>query len=92
MKLQEIALSNSQNAVLVTAVNNNKLAVVDLLVLQRLADLLPKANLGEIKELLCNQLHNVVSIEQYVDLLKNEVSFHETVNLITTIEEGIYYS
>src|SRR5688572_26517294 len=81
--LQTIEINGKEAVVLVPELVN-QLAVVDLTVLQRLAALLPSASLRDIRNQLIDNIraNGVDTIEQYVAILKNEVAFHESVNMI----------
>ena len=83
MKNELITIGNGKTAINFVLEQSNKLAVVDLNVLKRLADLLPKADLFTIKIGLKKELNDVTSIQGYITLLENEVNFHKSVNLIT---------
>lgn len=74
-------------AVVIEQEINRTLAVVDLITLQRLARLLPIANLRTIKADLCDVLlsDKINTIELFVRELSNEIAFHTTVNVISTI-------
>jgi hypothetical protein len=77
---------NGKQAIVLVPELVNELAVVDLNVVKRLAALLPTANLRAIKEEFTEKLRSATTMEQYVAILRDELSFHETVNLITTIK------
>lgn len=62
--------------------NDVQAAIVPLVVLQKLASLLPSANLDEIKRDMRAQISQAEDIQQYVDALETEVNFHKTINLI----------
>jgi len=65
--------------------SERELAIVDLTVLQRLASYLPKADLYGIKNRLKNEISDVTDMAGFVALLEEELAFHKTVNLITTV-------
>lgn len=60
------------------------MAVVSLNVLEylNLIKLLPKAHLGDIMHQMRLKMQKVQNMEQYCQLLKNELEFHQSVNLI----------
>jgi len=58
------------------------LALVDLDVLKRLADLLPKGNLYEIVEKHITDVRDAQNIQEFAGILAEELAFHQTVNLI----------
>tara|TARA_R110001606_G_scaffold206490_1_gene354188 strand:+ start:139 stop:450 length:312 start_codon:yes stop_codon:yes gene_type:complete len=64
------------------------LALVDLDVLKRLSNLLPKANIHDIKHDMMSKLSDVQSIEEYVAILSKELAFHTTVNLINKVNKS----
>lgn len=62
-----------------------ELAIVNLSVIQRLARLLPSANFRDISLSMVLAIEKTESMKEYVALLEDELAFHTTVNLITTI-------
>lgn len=66
-------------------IDNKEIAVVDFGVLQRLANLLPKADFYEIKRNFISKLDEIRDMECFVALLEDELAFQKTVNLITII-------
>lgn len=61
----------------------DNLALVDLPTLQRITAYLPKANVGEIKRDIIMRIDEARELHEVVSIMKTEVNFHETVNLIT---------
>lgn len=59
--------------------------IVEKSVVTRLAQLLQKSSLLSIKRQFSTLLEGVDSIEEYVELLQDELAFHRTVNILTTI-------
>lgn len=86
MNTSKITLPNGQEAIDLSPSFTGQLAIVDLNVIKRLAKLLPKAKWHEIVEDLVNRVRESGSIEGYVDILSEELAFHQTINVITTIE------
>lgn len=78
-----IQLETGEEVVDFTAHENRPRAIVDLSVLQWLAEMLPKADIESIKDRLHGRLSGVESIEQLTDILADELAFHTTVNIIT---------
>lgn len=84
-EFQTIEINGKQAIVLVPELVND-LAVVDLNVLKRLATFLPKASIHQIKSDFKARLDECNGLGEYVDALRDELSFHETCNLITTVK------
>lgn len=61
---------------------DQKLAVVDEGVLERLKMLLKSADIADILSLFEAKMQGVFSLETWVALLSNELAFHKTVNLL----------
>ena len=70
--------------------STTELAIVSLNVINKLAALLPQASLGTIKRELREQLDGISTMEQYINVLQNEIDFHRTVNLIQSYEAPVY--
>lgn len=62
-----------------------ELAIVNLSVIQRLAELLSTSDLWEIKKRFKSRVSDVCKMADFVALLEEEIAFHKSVNLITTI-------
>lgn len=62
------------------------LAVVDLEVLKRLAMLLPGADFDTIKQETMDKLFATKGLEEMVEVMENEVAFHNSVNLIQMVK------
>jgi len=80
--VETVELKNGRKAVMLIPENDDELAIVNLNVLKRLVALLPKANLSQIIQAFTDKVGDIQHIEQYVDLLKEELAFHESVNII----------
>ena len=65
--------------------SERELALVDLTVVQRLARLLPSADIYDIKTSFKAQLSDVTDMKGFVELLTEELAFQTSVNLITTV-------
>jgi hypothetical protein len=72
---------------LVPTLNHGRLAVVDLATIQRLAMLLPKANLEQIKVALVIPINRADNMEAFVSILEEELAFHKSVNMIVEYKE-----
>lgn len=59
------------------------LALVNVDVIQRLAALLPKANMVDIINEHRQRVRNVTNMADYVEVLENELAFHTTVNVLS---------
>jgi len=77
---QEISALN-----LLPNLDSQEIAVVDFGVLQRLAMLLPKANIWDIKDNFISRIKHTDTMEEFVRELEEELTFQTSVNLITTI-------
>lgn len=88
-KLQKINLNGKEvEALNLTPQSDNGLAIVDFTVLRRLTDLLPKANLFDIKQAFIDKIREKTTLNEFVLLLEEEMAFHKTVNLITLVYNG----
>lgn len=67
---------------------NRPLALVDLQVLNKLTELLPKADFGGIRHGLRERIMNTQDLAQLVEACEDFVSFHRSVNLIREICQG----
>ena len=92
--MQKININGVEQEVLMfTPQINGRLAVVHLSVLHKLTDLLPKASLDTIKFRITSTIHACNSIEEIIELMKQEIAFQETVNCIKQVNaEEINYS
>lgn len=80
---QTIVLPNGKSAVVIIPELVDQLAVVDLKVIKRLASLLPTADFSEIQSDFIDKVNRTHNLTDFISVLKDEVSFHESVNLIT---------
>ena len=64
---------------------NRPLALVDLNVLNRLTDLLPKGDFNGIRHRLREQIMNTNNLEQLVKVAEDFTAFHHSVNLIREV-------
>lgn len=64
---------------------NRPLALVDLTVLSKLTDLLPKGDFGSIRHGLRGQIMDTNNLEELVKVAEDFVTFHNSVNLIREV-------
>ncbi len=64
---------------------NRPLALVDLNVLHKLTELLPKADFSNIRHNFREQIMNTNNLEQLVQVSEDFIAFHRSVNLIREI-------
>jgi len=64
---------------------NRPLALVDLTVLNKLTDLLPKGDFSSIRHGLRGQMMNTNNLEELVKVAEDFVTFHNSVNLIREV-------
>lgn len=64
---------------------NRPLALVDLTVLNKLTDLLPKGNFNSIRHSLRERIMNTDNLEELVKVSEDFVTFHNSVNLIREV-------
>lgn len=64
---------------------NRPLALVDLTVLNKLTDLLPKGNFTSIRHSLREQIMNTDNLQELVKVAEDFVTFHNSVNLIREV-------
>lgn len=86
MKNEKFVDVNGAQVMDLTPDYERPLALVDLRIVKKLADLLPKTDLGHIRVDLKDQLSYSQSLSEMVDICKEFVAFHETVNLIKEIQ------
>jgi hypothetical protein len=67
---------------------NRPLALVDITVLNKLTDLLPKGDFNSIRHNFREQIMNTINLEQLVQTSEDFIAFHRTVNLIREIVSG----
>ena len=79
---------NNQQVLDVTPDHNRPLALVDLAVLNKLTQLLPKGDFNSIRHNFREQIMNTVNLEQLVQTSEDFIAFHRTVNLIREIVSG----
>lgn len=73
---------NGKRAIVLVPELVEHLAIVDLNVIKRLAALLPQASLSSIKEEMKMRITAARTMEDYVAVLQDELSFHQSVNMI----------
>jgi hypothetical protein len=67
---------------------NRSLALVDITVLNKLTQLLPKGDFSSIRHNFREQIMNTNNLEQLVQASEDFIAFHRTVNLIREIVSG----
>ena len=67
---------------------NRPLALVDITVLNKLTQLLPKGDFNSIRHNFREQIMNTNNLEQLVQTSEDFIAFHRTVNLIREIVSG----
>jgi CHAD domain-containing protein len=67
---------------------NRPLALVDITVLNKLTELLPKGDFSSIRHNFREQIMNTSNLEQLVQTSEDFIAFHRTVNLIREIVSG----
>lgn len=85
-ELQKIQINSTVDAILVSPKMHGTMALVDLITLKRIASMMKSSKFQDIKEHFISGLMNSDNLEQYVAMMKEEILFHESVNLISTIE------
>ncbi len=85
---QMIVLPNGQEVLNLTPTLEGQLAIVHLAVIQRLAKLLPTTNFENYKFDFLEGLSRVQDLPTFVGVMADEVAFHNTVNLIITVDMG----
>ena len=79
---------NGNQVIDLTPDYNRPLALVDITVLNKLTELLPKADFGQIRHSLREQIMTSTNLEQLVQTCEDFVSFHRSVNLIREVLQG----
>jgi hypothetical protein len=85
MKANFITIEDAQVIDLRPAVNNRPLALVDLQVLNKLIALLPKADFGNIRHQLREDIMETQNLEQLVEVCTEFTAFHNSVNFIKEV-------
>ena len=67
---------------------NRPLALVDLTVLNKLTDLLPKGDFNSIRHSLRERIMNTDNLEELVKVSEDFVTFHNSVNLIREVSSS----
>lgn len=83
---ETVSLPDGRTAQLIVPELVKELAVVDLNVIKRMAGMLQTASLSQIKTDFKNRLNECSTLIEYMEALRDELSFHETVNMITVIK------
>jgi predicted ATPase with chaperone activity len=86
MNQNKIDIGNGKQAISLVPEIEGELAIVHLATIKRLAAMLPKANIDEIKCIFSEQILYAKTIEEFVSILETELAFHKSVNLITTYQ------
>lgn len=76
---------NGNQVIDLTPDYNRPLALVDITVLNKLTELLPKADFGQIRHSFREQIMTNTNLEQLVQTCDDFVSFHRSVNLIREV-------
>ena len=79
---------NGNQVIDLTPDYNRPLALVDITVLNKLTELLPKADFGQIRHSFREQIMTSTNLEQLVQTCEDFVSFHRSVNLIREVLQG----
>ena len=79
---------NGNQVIDLTPDYNRPLALVDITVLNKLTELLPKADFGQIRHSFREQIMTSTNLEQLVQTCEDLVSFHRSVNLIREVLQG----
>jgi hypothetical protein len=82
-----ISVNNNQ-VIDLTPDYNRPLALVDLTVLNKLTQMLPKADFGSIRHNFREQIMKTNNLEELVQASEDFISFHRSVNLIREICHG----
>ncbi|MHA2243281.1 MAG: hypothetical protein ACXACE_16930 [Candidatus Thorarchaeota archaeon] len=86
MKNEKFVDVNGAQVMDLTPDYERPLALVDLRIVKKLADFLPNTDLSSIRVDLKDQIIFAQSLSEIVDVCKEFVAFHETVNLIKEIQ------
>ena len=86
MKNEKFVDVNGAQVMDLTPNHDRPLAIVDLKVLKALSEYLPKGDVSEIIEAHVVRLRNSGNLTNAIEVSKEFVAFHETVNLIKEVE------
>jgi len=70
---------------LTPSTNENPLALVDLAVLNKLTQLLPKDNFSNIRHMYRSEIMQADKLEILIQISENFISFHKSINLIREV-------
>jgi hypothetical protein len=79
-----VTIGENKEAVLLVPEIEGQLAIVHLATIKRLATYLPQVHISEIKDEMREHISHCRNLEEYVQLLENELAFHKSINLITS--------
>lgn len=85
-KTESVQINSTCEAVVISPNLTARMALVDLQTLKRITSMLSEANFGDIKMQFVQELASTQNLEQYTEAMRAELLFHESVNLIKTIE------
>jgi hypothetical protein len=85
-KQQSVQLADGREAKLIVPALVKSLAIVDLAVITRLAEMLPSVPLYELTSEMAQKINTCYTFEEYIEALRAELSFHETVNILTKVD------
>lgn len=86
MKNEKFVNVNGAQVMDLTPNHDRPLAIVDLKVLKALSEYLPKGDISEIIEAHVANLRGSGNLTNAIEVSKEFVAFHETVNLIKEVE------
>lgn len=93
--MNKIKLSDGTQAISFVGEDTAPKAIVHLSTLMKLAALLPKAKIRDIIAELIDKLGyvqtNSLGLEAYLEVLKDEIAFHESVNLIKEWKPSVFF-
>ena len=86
VNIQEVEINSTCKAIVISPKLTGKMALVDFKTLQKITSMLSYSSFAQIKEEFIIAVKQSENLEQYNSILKEEVCFHESVNLINTYE------
>lgn len=78
-----VTIGENKEAVLLVPEIEGQLAIVHLATIQRLASMLPRVSLEDIRRDMRDRIMGAQTLEEYVATLEGELAFHKSINLIT---------
>jgi len=88
-QFETVHLPNGRTAMNLCHADDSELAIVHLDVIKRLSKQLPKINFDMLRQELAEKIITCDTLPEMLAAMKDEIAFHETVNLISAIDKRV---